>query len=249
MNMHMELDNHYRVIIDICLHTCLLTCFFLVNLTYIITHTHTHCPDLERRARSRSEDQGEDGVASFFPTGTDFWAGWTAIGWGLGRPAALQTALQICTTGVSLNKSWCVEMTCRCVPHSDPCPPCVWICDQCLTCNPLLNGPTIERCIDLVSPLAKGSRAWYTVCFVSAGRVLIPLLRLHLSTSCARTLSYCMPLPFHLLCYINLSSQWGMCKKKNLKQHIWSYHAQEIASFLFKAAQIAWSKAYAWELW
>lgn len=37
--------------------------------------------------------------------------------------------------------------------------PCSSICDRRLTPNPLLNGSTIERRIDLVSHLAKGSRA------------------------------------------------------------------------------------------
>lgn len=47
-----------------------------------------------------------------------------------------------------------MEITCKCAGRTDLCPLCVRNCDQYLTCNPLLNGLTMERHIDLGSRLA-----------------------------------------------------------------------------------------------
>lgn len=192
------------------------------------TQTHTvdsssstcHCPDLDPSMDSSSEGEGEGGL---IVAGTNFEWDLRKKAEGRNGLGSLRTMLRSClaTTGDTFNKIWCVEITCRCTPQTDLCPLCVRICDQWLTCNPLLNGLTIERHIDLVSLLAKGSRVWHTarVCFVSAGRVVLPWLGLHLSTTGSHTLGCSMfGLLFqfllqtgftrhtflrHLLCYVN----------------------------------------------
>lgn len=134
-----------------------------MNMSCVITHTHTHTQwspfDLELGELCSSHDKG---VGGLIPAAS-FWAD----GFVPSRPRGNTVG----TTGYTLNEIWCVEITCRCAPPTDLCPRCVSICDQRLTRNPPLNGLTIERRIDPVSLLAKGSRAWHSsrVCPPSAG--------------------------------------------------------------------------------
>lgn len=129
---------------------------------------------------------------------------------------ACRTGTFLSTPGVTTKWIWFLEITYKYAVRPTFWGACVWIFDQCLIYNPLLNDLTIERPIDLVSPPCKGSRAWCAVkhSIVCLGKIVPPILNM-------------APLSFHnlqcLCCFISGS---GFCF------HSWGREASDVRSYV-----------------